>query len=131
MAASSSEKQVVVIGIDDSEQSTYALNWALDNFFPSPIFKLVLIHSRPTATSAVGFAGPGAAEVLPIVDSDLRKIGARVLETAKQLCINKSVILFFFLFPCLFVNLLILLLHVCFSRLTLPVNVILGKFSYA
>lgn len=59
MAASSSEKQVVVIGIDDSEQSTYALNWALDNFFPSPIFKLVLIHSRPTATSAVGFAGPG------------------------------------------------------------------------
>ncbi|KAH1136299.1 hypothetical protein GYH30_026685 [Glycine max] len=81
-ASSSSEKQVVLIGIDDSEQSTYALNWALDHFFPSPIFKLVLIHSRPTATSAVGFAGP---------DSDLRKIAARVLETAKQLCFNKSV----------------------------------------
>ncbi|RDX89033.1 hypothetical protein CR513_29295 [Mucuna pruriens] len=91
MAASSSEKQVVLIGIDDSEQSTYALNWALDHFFPSPIFKLVLVHSRPTATSAVGLAGPGAAEILPIVDSDLRKIAVRVVEAAKQLCINKSV----------------------------------------
>ncbi|KAK7392321.1 hypothetical protein VNO78_20755 [Psophocarpus tetragonolobus] len=92
--ATSSERQVVLIGIDDSEQSTYALNWALDHFFPSPIFKVVLIHSRPTATSAVGLAGPvfaGAAEILPIVDADLRKIGARVVETAKQLCFAKSV----------------------------------------
>ncbi|XP_027938413.1 universal stress protein PHOS32-like isoform X3 [Vigna unguiculata] len=80
--AGSSEKQVVVIGIDDSEQSTYALKWTLDHFFPSPIFKLVLVHSRPTATSAVGLAGP---------DSDLRKIAARVVDSAKQLCIEKSV----------------------------------------
>jgi len=118
--AGSSEKQVVVIGIDDSEQSTYALKWTLDHFFPSPIFKLVLVHSRPTATSAVGLAGPGtslllltslshlcliqfrtpslvyvgAAEILPIVDSDLRKIAARVVDSAKQLCIEKSVISF-------------------------------------
>ncbi|XP_017412501.1 universal stress protein PHOS32-like isoform X1 [Vigna angularis] len=92
--AGSSEKQVVVIGIDDSEQSTYALKWTLDHFFPSPIFKLVLVHSRPTATSAVGLAGPvyvGAAEILPIVDSDLRKIAARVVDSARQLCIDKSV----------------------------------------
>ncbi|KAL2323648.1 hypothetical protein Fmac_028027 [Flemingia macrophylla] len=91
MAASSSEKQVVIIGIDDSEQSTYALNWALDHFFPSPIFKLLLVHSRSTATSAVGLAGPGAVEILPIVDSDLKKIAARVVEAAKQICIAKSV----------------------------------------
>ncbi|XP_020239515.1 universal stress protein PHOS34 isoform X2 [Cajanus cajan] len=91
MAASSSEKQAVVIGIDDSEQSRYALTWALDHFFPSPIFKVVLVHSRPTASSAVGLAGPGAAEVLPIVDSDLRKIAARVVETAKQICVSKLV----------------------------------------
>jgi len=42
----------------------------------------------------------GAAEVLPIVDSDLRKIAARVAENAKQLCIKKSVcISFYFCFP--------------------------------
>jgi hypothetical protein len=40
----------------------------------------------------------GAAEVLPIVDSDLRKIAARVADSAKQLCIKKSVII------CIFVS---------------------------
>lgn len=39
----------------------------------------------------MGLAGPGAAEVLPIVDSDLRKIAARVVETAKQICVSKLV----------------------------------------
>jgi hypothetical protein len=38
----------------------------------------------------------GAAEVLPIVDSDLRKIAARVADSAKQLCIKKSVIISIF-----------------------------------
>ncbi|XP_061347255.1 universal stress protein PHOS32-like isoform X2 [Gastrolobium bilobum] len=91
VVSAQSEKQVMVVGIDDSEHSSYALKWTLDHFFPNPMFKLVLVHSRPSATSAVGLAGPGAAEVLPIVDSDLRKIAARVVETAKQLCIKNSV----------------------------------------
>ncbi len=93
-SSSDTEKQVMVIAIDESEHSTYALKWTLDHFFTpvaNPIFKLVLLHAKPSATSAVGLAGPGAAEVLPIVDSDLRKIAARVVETAKQLCIKKSV----------------------------------------
>lgn len=33
----------------------------------------------------------GAAEVLPMVDSDLKKVAARVADSAKQLCIKKSV----------------------------------------
>lgn len=36
----------------------------------------------------------GAAEILPIVDSDLRKIATRVVDSARQLCIDKSVISF-------------------------------------
>ncbi|XP_019428259.1 PREDICTED: universal stress protein PHOS32-like isoform X1 [Lupinus angustifolius] len=97
MASSVSEKQVMVIAIDDSEHSTYALKWTLDHFFvpvTNHIFKLVLVHAKPSATSAVGLAGPvyaGAAEILPIVDSDLRKIAARVIESAKQICFDKSV----------------------------------------
>ncbi|KAK7277735.1 hypothetical protein RJT34_22750 [Clitoria ternatea] len=90
MATSTSER-VMVVGIDDSEHSSYALKWTLDHFFTVPIFKLVLVYARPSATSAVGFAGPGAADVLPIVDSDLKKAAARVVEAAKQLCIDKSV----------------------------------------
>jgi hypothetical protein len=38
----------------------------------------------------------GAAEVLPMVDADLKKIAARVVEKAKELCISKSVLLLFF-----------------------------------
>lgn len=70
MAASSnqSEKQVMLVAIDDSEHSTYALKWTLDHFFitENPVFKLVLVHARPSATSAVGLAGPGNyASILP------------------------------------------------------------------
>ncbi|KAJ4824306.1 hypothetical protein Tsubulata_029367 [Turnera subulata] len=86
-----SEKQVMVVGIDDSEHSMYALEWTLQHFFAAPSsdppFKLVIVHARPSATSAVGLAGP---EVLPIVDSDLKRIAAMVIEKAKELCIRKS-----------------------------------------
>ncbi|XP_054803283.1 universal stress protein PHOS34-like isoform X1 [Prosopis cineraria] len=89
-----SEKQVMVVGIDEYDHSTYALQWTLDHLFangPNPSFKLVLVHAKPTAASAVGIAGPGAADALPVVDSDLRKIAARVVEKAKEICTNKSV----------------------------------------
>ncbi|XP_057460792.1 universal stress protein PHOS34-like [Actinidia eriantha] len=89
------EKPVMVVGIDESEHSIYALEWSLDHFFapcaPNFPFKLVVVHAKPTATSTIGFAGPGAAEVLRYVDVDLKKIGARVLEKAKEICCSKSV----------------------------------------
>nr|AHN85653.1 universal stress protein [Arachis diogoi] len=91
---SSDEKQVMIVAVDDSEHSSYALQWTLDHFFttfPNPIFKLVLLHAKPFATFAVGLAGPGAAEVFPIVDFDLRKIAARVVDNAKQICSKRSV----------------------------------------
>ncbi|XVF72616.1 hypothetical protein PTKIN_Ptkin12aG0135000 [Pterospermum kingtungense] len=90
-----SEKQVVVVGIDDSEHSMYALEWTLDHFFvpfaSNPPFKLFILHSKPSATSALGLAGPGAADVLPHVDADLKRIAAKVVEKAKELCLSKSV----------------------------------------
>lgn len=62
------EKQVMVVGIDDSEQSSYALEWTLDHFFApyasNPPFKLVVVHAKPTPTSAVGLAGPGTPNLL-------------------------------------------------------------------
>ncbi|WJZ86895.1 hypothetical protein VitviT2T_006308 [Vitis vinifera] len=56
------ERPVLVIGIDDSSHSFYALEWTLDHFFSSPKtkpFKLVIVYARPPASSVVGFAGPG------------------------------------------------------------------------
>uniref|UniRef100_A0A5B7BXB4 UspA domain-containing protein n=1 Tax=Davidia involucrata TaxID=16924 RepID=A0A5B7BXB4_DAVIN len=89
------EKSVMVVGVDESEHSFYALEWTLDHFFTpfasnSP-FSLVIVHAKPSPSSVVGLAGPGAAEVFPFVDSDLKKIAARVIEKAKEICISKSV----------------------------------------
>ncbi|KAI3449490.1 hypothetical protein Pfo_006155 [Paulownia fortunei] len=89
------EKSVMVVGVDDSEHSFHALEWTLQHFFsPAPEnspFKLVIVHAKPSAATTVGLAGPGAAEVLPYVDRDLKIIAARVLEKAKQICTAKSV----------------------------------------
>nr|POF24394.1 universal stress protein a-like protein [Quercus suber] len=78
--AAVAEKQVMVVGIDDSERSTYALEWTLDHFFTPYAsdhpFKLVLVHSKPTPFSAIGIAGPGAAELL---------------KRSRELCSTKSV----------------------------------------
>ncbi|KAJ0808247.1 hypothetical protein HanPI659440_Chr01g0001321 [Helianthus annuus] len=58
------EKPVMIVGIDDSDHSFYALEWTLDHFLvPSPPntpFKLIVVHSKPSPTSAIGFAGPGS-----------------------------------------------------------------------
>ncbi|KAJ8422348.1 hypothetical protein Cgig2_015343 [Carnegiea gigantea] len=89
------EKEVMVVGIDDSQQSFYALEWVLDHFFapgaPNYPFNLVLVHAKPAPSFAIGMAGPGGVDVLPYVESDLKKIAARVVEKAKELCISKSV----------------------------------------
>ncbi|KAF2588855.1 hypothetical protein F2Q70_00039955 [Brassica cretica] len=44
-----------------------------------------VVHAKP---NAVGLAGPGAAEVVPYVDADLKH---KVVEKAKALCLSKSV----------------------------------------
>ncbi|OWM63546.1 hypothetical protein CDL15_Pgr019496 [Punica granatum] len=57
---------------------------------PNCPLKLYIVHAKPTASSAVGLAGPGwAADVLPIVDADVKKIAARVLEKAKEIYTSK------------------------------------------
>ncbi|KAK4786398.1 hypothetical protein SAY86_003087 [Trapa natans] len=89
------EKQVMIVAIDESEHSAYALQWTLDRFLapyaPNCPFKLIIVHAKPSPTTAVGLAGPGAADVLPIVEADLRRIAARVVEKAKELCTSKLV----------------------------------------
>nr|XP_043610756.1 universal stress protein PHOS34 [Erigeron canadensis] len=87
------KQPVMIVGVDDSDHSFYALEWTLDHFFTASNlqFKLVVVHSKPSPTAAIGFAGPGVADVFPIVDSDLKKIAARVVERAKELCHSKSV----------------------------------------
>ncbi|RDX91955.1 Universal stress protein A-like protein, partial [Mucuna pruriens] len=93
MATNVSEKQVMVVGIDDSEFSMYALEWTLDHLINPALnnFNLVLLYAKPSVSASVGFVGPGAAEVLPIVDADLKRTAIKVTEQAKELCKKKSV----------------------------------------
>ncbi|KAK7284649.1 hypothetical protein RJT34_19399 [Clitoria ternatea] len=92
---SATEKQPVLLGIDDSEYSTYALEWTLDHLLVpsnnSPNFKLVLVYAKPTVGSTVGFIGPGATDVMPIVEADMKRTAVRVIEQAKELCKKKQV----------------------------------------
>ncbi|RWR76515.1 Universal stress protein A [Cinnamomum micranthum f. kanehirae] len=89
------EKGMMLVGVDDSEEGFYALEWTLDHFFvpfaPNHPFKLLIVHAKPTPTSAIGLSGPAAVDILPYVEVDLRKIAAHVIEKAKQLCVSKSV----------------------------------------
>ncbi|KAA8543101.1 hypothetical protein F0562_021404 [Nyssa sinensis] len=89
------KKSVMLVGIDNSERSFYALEWILDHFFtplaPNSPFSLVIVHAKPSVSSYIGFSGPGVADVLPSVEADLGKIAAKVIEKAKEICISKSV----------------------------------------
>lgn len=57
----------MMVGIDNSEHSFHALEWTLEHFFsPAPeisAFKLVVLHAKPSATTAVGLSGPGMSAV--------------------------------------------------------------------
>ncbi|GLT41504.1 hypothetical protein SLA2020_155630 [Shorea laevis] len=52
------EKQVMIVVVDDNQHSAYALEWTLDHFFfplgDSALFKLVIVHAKPSTTIAVG-----------------------------------------------------------------------------
>jgi nucleotide-binding universal stress UspA family protein len=97
MATETTEKPVMVIGMDESEYSFYALGWALDYLYtPSALnypYKLLIVHAKPTPTSLIGFGGPGPAmaDILPHMEADLKKIAARVLEKAQEICASRSV----------------------------------------
>ncbi|PWA38460.1 adenine nucleotide alpha hydrolases-like superfamily protein [Artemisia annua] len=90
----STAKPAIVVGIDDSEASFYALEWTLDHFFvpsaPNPPFDLYIVHSKPVPAFSTGFGIPGV-DMLSHVDTDLKSIAARVIEKARELCISKSV----------------------------------------
>lgn len=55
-------KPVMIVGIDDSEQSFFALEWTLDRFIipstPNP-FNLIIVNSKPTPAASMGFHIPG------------------------------------------------------------------------
>ncbi|XP_038899236.1 universal stress protein PHOS32-like [Benincasa hispida] len=94
------EKPVMVIGIDDGEYATGALEWTLDHFFSStinpPPFNLILLHVKPIPEVFVDVAGPGmvlgsAPGIYQVLDQNLKKKAERIKEKAREICAAKSV----------------------------------------
>ncbi|KAG8048920.1 hypothetical protein GUJ93_ZPchr0009g637 [Zizania palustris] len=89
-AAGEAGRMTMVVALDESEHSYYALQWTLRHFFSAggqqQQYRLAVINAKPTAASAVGLAGPGAADVLPFVEADLKKSSMRVIDKARELC---------------------------------------------
>jgi hypothetical protein len=84
-----SGKPAMVLGIDDSEHSYYALEWTMHHFFAPgqpQQYHLVVVSAKPPASSVIGIAGIGTAELLPRVELDLKRASARVIDKAKEQC---------------------------------------------
>ncbi|PAN21273.1 hypothetical protein PAHAL_3G455900 [Panicum hallii] len=73
-------KPVMVVGIDDSDHSYYALDRRPQQY------RLGVLTAKPPASSVIGIAGIGSAELLPTVEADLKRTAARVMDKAKSLC---------------------------------------------
>ncbi|XP_022138083.1 universal stress protein PHOS34-like [Momordica charantia] len=87
-------EQVIVIGVDESDHSFYALQWMLQHFV-APIsnspYKLVIVHAKPPPSSVIAVTGPGAANALSLLDADLNKVANRTVQKAKDICIEHKI----------------------------------------
>ncbi|XAR58446.1 hypothetical protein NMG60_11013837 [Bertholletia excelsa] len=97
MTTEATRKPVMMVGLDEGEESFYAMEWALDHFFtpyaPSYPFSLLLVHAKPSPFSAIGYTGPEPATggVISMVDQSLKKTASSVIDRATEICMYKSV----------------------------------------
>ncbi|KAG9441134.1 hypothetical protein H6P81_016988 [Aristolochia fimbriata] len=61
----SASKKTILVGIDDSSESLYSLEWTLDHLIlpmkgsdGSSSFKVILLHVKPPASHVMRLAGP-------------------------------------------------------------------------
>nr|XP_043630712.1 universal stress protein A-like protein [Erigeron canadensis] len=90
------EKQVIVVGYDESDHSQYALEWTLQHFFTNqaskPLYKLIVVHAKATPISVLSHAGPGlnygsaSSEMFSRVEGDLKKQTEYIIQKAKEIC---------------------------------------------
>ncbi|XP_008223197.1 PREDICTED: universal stress protein A-like protein [Prunus mume] len=87
-------KPLMLVAVDDSEHSFYALEWTLDHFFAHGTnhpFKLIVIHARNSASSALGVAGFGSVDFMTSLEADMKKSTCKTVQKAKDVCTSKKV----------------------------------------
>ncbi|KAM0962709.1 hypothetical protein ACFX2I_021808 [Malus domestica] len=94
MAEGVDKKPLMLVAVDDSDHSFYALEWTLDHLFAQGTnhpFKLVIVHARASPSSALGVAGFGSGEFITSLESDMKKISSKTVQKAKDFCTSKKV----------------------------------------
>ncbi|GMY27742.1 universal stress protein PHOS32-like [Fagus crenata] len=87
------EKPVMLVAVDESDHSFYALEWTLDHFFPpneNHSFQLIVIHARVSPSLYVGMGGIGSGEFVTALNLDLKRSADRTIQKVKEMCSSKS-----------------------------------------
>ncbi|TJX50453.1 universal stress protein [Soehngenia saccharolytica] len=91
------KKRVILVGMDESEESVHALQWALSHL-SSHQDRLIIIHVQPTGSSKakalasyslVSFA---ALDTLKIFEEDIKRTTRKLFATAMEKCNEKHVV---------------------------------------
>lgn len=92
-----SEKKKVMVAIDESECSRYALQWTLDNLTQTidDNSQLVLFTVQPISECTYAYAssfGAAPPELIRSIQENQNKIASTLLEKAKQICANNGIV---------------------------------------
>ncbi|XP_057866182.1 universal stress protein A-like protein [Cryptomeria japonica] len=91
------KQRKIMVAVDESEESMYALSWALDFLCVGNVQTkdtLILLHAQPlprvyTATDATGYLF--TSDIMQSMVSYQKSITESVLEKAKRICTGKNV----------------------------------------
>ncbi|CAI5479827.1 unnamed protein product [Closterium sp. Yama58-4] len=78
----------ILVAVDPSDESTYALKWALENVIQAED-KVHLLHAQPYPKVYAGPAGPGfyvPPEVVETMKKQEEAVSRQVLRAAKAMC---------------------------------------------
>ncbi|MCD7448279.1 hypothetical protein HAX54_040392 [Datura stramonium] len=89
-AATTPKKKMIMVAIDESEESFYALNWALDHLINNSTNIITLINVQLPFSPMVYPAGP-APTVVEAVKKAQHENATRTLSRALHLCKQKTV----------------------------------------
>lgn len=88
------EVKKIMVAVDDSEFSHYALQWALSNLhlYGSDV-SLVVFHAQPLAVfNSAATMGVTSPELIETLLNQQRQVSEAILARAKEMCAEKNVI---------------------------------------
>ncbi|GLJ09324.1 hypothetical protein SUGI_0106650 [Cryptomeria japonica] len=93
-----SKQRKIMVAVDESEESMYALSWALDFLLVANVQTnpdtLILLHAQPhprVYTAADGTGYIFTSDIMQSMEKYQKNITENVLEKAKRICTGKNV----------------------------------------